>query len=421
MPARKSAMVNAISRLQKVCAWGGNLLEHYDVALFGFLSPFLAPLIFPDKEPITALILTYAMIPLGKLARPLGALVFGVIGDRYGRAFALYLTLGGMGVVSLCIAASPTYAQVGVIAPMLFCVGRIFQNFLGAGTSTGNALLLLENSLEHRRDLVSSFYNCSTIAGIFFASLGVVTLCYFDICSWGWRLLYLVGALTALCGWMMRKQEVVLLQKTSLRSLLHPCWVHRKALLLVMLGMGFSSANYMMSLVLMNGFVPLVTVFSKEKMMSLNTWLLILDCCAMPFFGYLASRIGRKQVMVGSALGVALLAIPLCVCLEGASLSVVIAVRSCFVLLGVAFAAPCHAWSYGLVPAQHRYTILSLGSALGSQLFGSPAAAFSLWCFKTTLEVPSIALYWLGLAAATSFALAFSKVPKEEVFQLQKA
>src|SRR4051812_25423429 len=94
-------------------AWLGNLFEHYDTALFGFLSPFLAPLIFPKQDPLTALILTYAMIPLGMLARPIGSLFFGYIGDVYGRAVALFWTLAGMAIISLCIALTPLYAQVG--------------------------------------------------------------------------------------------------------------------------------------------------------------------------------------------------------------------------------------------------------------------------------------------------------------------
>src|SRR5262249_38651761 len=100
----------------------GNFFEHYDTALFGFLSPFLAPLIFPEKDPMTALILTYAMLPLGMLARPFGSLVFGYLGDVYGRKYALFLTLSGMAFISCCTALSPTYNQVGILAPILFCL-----------------------------------------------------------------------------------------------------------------------------------------------------------------------------------------------------------------------------------------------------------------------------------------------------------
>src|SRR5204862_5975364 len=102
--------MSSISHSRFWSAWLGNFFEHYDTALFGFLSPFLAPLIFPDKEPIVALILTYAIIPLGMLARPIGSLVFGYIGDVYGRKQALFLTLAGMSCVSGCIAFTPTYS-----------------------------------------------------------------------------------------------------------------------------------------------------------------------------------------------------------------------------------------------------------------------------------------------------------------------
>ena len=89
-------MKSKVTRPQLLSACLGNLFEHYDTALFGFLSPFLAPLFFPDQDPVTALILTFAMIPLGMLARPIGSLAFGYIGDVYGRANALFISLIGM-------------------------------------------------------------------------------------------------------------------------------------------------------------------------------------------------------------------------------------------------------------------------------------------------------------------------------------
>src|SRR4051812_30122038 len=107
------------NRRQFWSVWFGNFFEHYDTALFAFLSPFLAPLFFPTEEPLTALLFTYTIIPLGMLARPIGALFFGAIGDRLGRRRALFLAFGGMGIVSACIVLTPTYAMVGILAPLL--------------------------------------------------------------------------------------------------------------------------------------------------------------------------------------------------------------------------------------------------------------------------------------------------------------
>ncbi|HEV8050901.1 MAG TPA: MFS transporter, partial [Parachlamydiaceae bacterium] len=126
----------------------GNFFEHYDTTLYAFLAPFLAPLIFPQADQITGLILMYAIIPFGMLARPLGAFVFGYIGDNYGRQRALFFTLAGMSLVTGCIALSPTYSQAGMIAPLIFCLGRMVQNFFAAGEAMGGAIYLLENSEE---------------------------------------------------------------------------------------------------------------------------------------------------------------------------------------------------------------------------------------------------------------------------------
>jgi len=411
------------SRRQLWNACLGNLFEHYDTALFGFLSPFLAPLIFPDKEPIVALILTYAIIPLGMLARPLGSLVFGYIGDIYGRRHALFLTLAGMSFVSGCIAFSPTYSQAGILAPIIFCIGRALQNFLAAGETMGGAIFLLENSSVKRHDLFSSLYSASTIGGHLLASLGVFLLGYYNLTTSGWRFLYLFGCITALFGCLIRRSphttQPSVKSSHTVTNLKHTLWTYRKALLCIMITSGFASATYSIALVLMNGFIPLVTTLSKTEVMKINTYLLVLDFCALPFFGWVASKVPREKLMLSATLGVVLFAVPLILSLKGAFLMGVIGVRIAFVIFGVAFFAPFHAWAQQLIPSTCRYAVISLGYALGTQALGSPTAALALWCFQKTGMVSSVVWYLIFLGLLSSGVIT-SALRKKQVHILEQ-
>lgn len=396
------------SRQQLWSACFGNLFEHYDTALFGFLSPFLAPLIFPHQNYLSALICTFAMIPLGMLARPIGALVFGRIGDRKGREHALFISLGGMALLSFCIAFSPTYAQAGLLSPLLFCLGRVLQNFLSAGESMGGAIFLLENTPKKHHDLLSGFYNATTIGGILLASGGVAL---FSSYEWGWRLLYLFGSVTALFGFIIRSQSKTR-SKTKYTSLPLTHW---KPMLYIAICSGFSYANYTLALVVINGFLPLISPFTKEQMMNLNTSLLLLDFCTLPLFGWLASKMSREKMMFAASLGVVLSSLPLFYLIPSASYMGVVAIRICLVLFGVAFFAPFHAWAQQLVPKEHRYGAISFGYAIGSQLLGGPTASLSLWAFQKT-EIPSsICWYWLLLAIMSTFVLIYSPSQSEEL------
>ncbi|HSX11528.1 MAG TPA: MFS transporter [Chlamydiales bacterium] len=378
----------------------GNLFEHYDTALFGFLSPFLAPLLFPQHEPLTALVMTYAIIPLGMLARPLGSLFFGYIGDAYGRKQALFLTLTGMAIVSGGIACIPIATA---LTPLLFFFGRTLQNFLAGGETMGGAIFLLENSPKKRHDFLSGLYSTTTIGGHLLASFGVYLLSRYSIDS-GWRLLYLFGCLTALFGCLIRRQ-VHFPPVQPPPPLGRLFWTHRKPLLSIAIAAGFSAANYSVALVLMNGLLPLITSFTKTQIMQINSYLLIFDLCALPFFGWVASKISREKLMLSAALAVALFGIPLFALLEGASLFTLIAVRTCLVLTGVAFFAPFHAWAQTILPPNARYAVISFGYALGSQLIGGPTAAISLWCYQQTALVSSVSWYWIALSLASALAL----------------
>ena len=188
--------------------------------------------------------------------------------------------------------------------------------------------------------------------------------------------------------------------------------MHRKSLVLIAITSGFASATYSIALVLMNGWIPLVTGLSKTEVMKINTYLLMLDFSALPFFGWIASKISREKLMLSASLGVVFLAIPLVLLLKGASLWGVIVVRVAFVLFGVAFFAPFHAWAQQLIPSSCRYAVISLGYALGTQGLGSPTAAFALWCFKTTGLISSVCWYWVALGVASSLAIVMNSIPK---------
>lgn len=394
----KSVSSLSFSSLWSACL--GNLFEHYDNALFGFLSPFLAPLIFPTSDPIVALILTYAMIPLGMAARPLGALFFGQLADRKGRGRALSLSLLGMGIVSALFAWIPLYETIGWASPLLFTLGRILQNFFAAGESMNGAIYLLEKNKEENKDFVSSLYNASTIAGLLLASFGVACL------SSHWRWLYLIGSFTALFGAWIRKRTKD--ENVPVNRPLNPIQTVKKewrAFLTIVLISGFAYANYSIALVFMNGFVPLIAPVTKESMALLNSSLLIFDLLLLPLAGLVAAKISREKVMLFSALFIILSAIPLFNMLVGASFWTIVLVRILFVAAGVLFFAPFHAFAASLVPKESRGMIISLGYAVGSQLLGGPTAAISTTLFKMTGLAWTAALYWLLLALFTAIKI----------------
>ncbi len=412
-------MMSRVSRLTIWSTFLGNLFEHYDTALFSLLSPFLAPLFFPKQDPVSALILTYGIIPLGMIVRPIGSLLFGYLGDVYGRKKALIFSLIGMSIITAGMGLLPTYDQVGVLAPILFSLGRILQNFFIAGETMGGAIYLLENTQQQKHDMMSSLYGASTIAGILLASIGVSILGSYDLIlhDW-WRILYFIGCFTACFGCLLRMKmhsKPFFSKKNqfnSFREIIRTCWEMRETFLTITVASGFTYATYSLALVMMNGFIPLVSDITKMQMMKLNTFLLLFDFLSLPFFGLLAHRFSRERMMIAAAVSAALSGIPLFMLLNGAKLYSVIVIRLCLVTMGVWFSATFHSWSQKLVPQPYRYTILSLAYAIGSQLFGGPTASISLWLFQRTQMISSASWYWVFLGILSTILIA--KVQRED-------
>ena len=277
----------------------GNVIEHYDTALFGLLSPYFAHLLLPRESPETALLFIYMIMPLARVVAPVGALFFGIMGDLCGRRKALFTTLIGMGIVSAGMGCTPLYAHIGIWSPILFFLGRLLQNFFVSGEAVGGAVVFLEGRTgagkRNSPDFLSGLYQSSTMLGITMASLavvGVVTYC--DWRGWdsidpAWRLLYFIGVIVAFCGCVLRRipegnhplsmsEERILSLRDFLQRFAEMCRYRTRELIAIIINTGFSYASYSIAFVLMNGFVPLVTSFSKGCMMRMHTALVIGDC-----------------------------------------------------------------------------------------------------------------------------------------------
>ncbi len=403
----------------RVAGMFGNFLEHYDNALFGLVSPFIAPLFFEGKDPLSALILTYSMLPLGLITRPLGSLFFGWIGDCFGRRQALFLSLTGMALITFFMGCLPLYKDIGPWAPFFLALGRMFQGFFAAGEVSGGAIFVLEHTPTSERTLTSSIYDAGSVAGGLLAS-GLVTLLSAEgLIEEGWRYLFWTGAITALLGVMLRwKSADIKVPKKDVRPVFSVLKKSIQPFLGIFFAAGFSYTTYSLPFTLMNGFIPLVTSLSKTQVMQVNTLLLIYDMLLLPVMGYLASRIGKERVMIAGAAGSALFAIPLFTLLDHASLGAVIAVRMAIISFGVAFSAPYYAWAMERVPPAHRCLILSLAGAIGSQFIGMPASAICLWLYKTLgwSWAPGLYLQATGILAGLAV---FRFLRKEKNLALQ--
>lgn len=369
----------------------GNILEHYDSALFGLLAPFIAPLFFHDQDPLTALILTYAMIPLGLVAKPVGALCFGWIADRWGRRQALFWSLLGMALATISIGCLPTSS------PLLLAIVRLFQGFFAAGEVVGGAIYILENTQDKKKSLISSLFESSTIGGILLASGLIALLSHFERIEEGWRYLFWFGGLSGLMGFFIRfnapeNEEF----KASAKSGL---FLYRQEFFTIILASGFSYVTYALPFVLMNGYVPLVTSLSKADVMKVNTVLLGVDMFLLPLFGAIAERVGKEKVMFFGALASLLGSIPLFSLLgPGSGIALVTLVRLGIIVSGVAFSSPYHAWAVEQVPPHCRSRLLCLGYAIGSQAIGAPTSAICLFAYQQTGWTFAPALYLIPVA-----------------------
>lgn len=382
----------------------GNVFEHYDTALYGLLAPFFAHHFFPTEDPLTSLILTYTLLPIGIFIRPLGTLFFGMIGDMYGGRRAFTVSLLGVALITILMALLPTYNQVGFWSPVLLTLARTAQSFFAAGEVSSGGVLLMQNTPEENKNIMSGYYNNSTMGGILLASAAVSLSGYFSNLEYGWRLLYLLGSFTLLIVYVLRKNlsdQSHKKERVHLKELCSNLWTQKKLIFAITIVSGFSYSCFSVAFVLINGLLPHVTNLTKIEAVNTNTFFMGIDFLILPVFAWVGNFVShRTMLLIGSA-SAALLGIPLFGLLEGATFDQAMIVRFFLMLIGVSFSATILPWSQKLLPPSVRFTGTGMAFAFGAQLIGVPTTALSLWIYQQTELASSAGWYWVFLACVS--------------------
>ena len=301
----------------------GNLLEWYDFSLYGYFSPVIARLFFPNNDPFISLISTFAVFAAGFLMRPLGALMFGYWGDRLGRKKALLFSLLLISLPTIFIGFLPTYETAGFWAPVLLIVLRLLQGLSAGGEYTSSIIFLTEHARPNRKGFAGSFALFGSGLGMLlgsFACAVVTASCSPEsLNSWGWRLPFLFGTITMVFGLILRKraQETSEFQKMqqsgSLASNpLSEIAQKQKANIGVMMGFNLLStiAGYLLY-AYMPTYLYKVIGLPLSDALFLNVICLAWFNVVVPFAGLLSDYIGRKILFLWGSVAFVLLSYPL--------------------------------------------------------------------------------------------------------------
>src|SRR5215510_3205619 len=406
----------------------GTTIEWYDFFLYGTAAALvLNKLFFPTFDPMSGTLISLATYSVGFVARPIGGIVIGHYGDRVGRKSMLVLTLVIMGVATFLIGLLPTYATLGSLAPVLLVLLRVAQGFGVGGEWGGAVLMAVEHAPPGKRGFYGSWPQIGVPAGLV---LSTAVFTAFSnqpaetFLSWGWRVPFLLSGLLVIVGLVIRMRILetpafARLKESSSESQQPILEVLTRYPKQVLLAMGARFAE--------NGAFYIYSVFAlvyatQQVKMTQQTILYAMlfgaacELVAIPFYGALSDRIGRRPVYLFGAIGVAVLAYPLFWLLDTGSAGLVaLAMFLVFIFSHAPMYGPQGAFLSELFGTRVRYSGASLGAQLSSVLAGGLSPFIATWLLRNYGR-NSLALYVIFMALVTiGVVIVASETHREEI------
>jgi MHS family alpha-ketoglutarate permease-like MFS transporter len=406
----------------------GNTVEWVDWAVYSTLAPIFASQFFPSSDPTAALLSTLAVFAVGFVMRPVGGALLGAYADRHGRKKGLTLTIGLMAGAAFVIAICPTYAAIGIAAPLVLLLARLVQGFSAGGEFGSSSSFLVESAAPRRRAFAGSWQQVSVGAGALIASfMGFVltsTLSDADLHSWGWRIAFGVGGLLGLVGLWLRVsvEETASFQRarddgrTRRRNPIVGMLTEHPRAALRIVGITIAGTlTYYVWISYMPGYAKAAVGIPLSEALLANTIAIAYFLCLLPFVAVLSDRYGRKPTLLVFAIGFVVIAYPAFRLLEVGGFWPLRVVELVGVTFLAGYSANCAVVMAEQFPAEVRSTGIGLPYALAVAIFGGTAPYVTTWMSANGLR----GWVWLYVAAAALIGVAvYATMPETKAREL---
>ena len=379
----------------------GNVLEWFDFAVYGYFASDIGSQFFPQSSHAAQQLLAFAVFALGFVARPFGSLVLGLVGDRIGRRALLTLTIALMGGATLALGLLPTYAQIGVAAPLLLVTMRLIQGFSLGGEFTGSMVYTTEKASPLMRGLVSSSTAAGTTIGFILGSgsawLVNSWLPDAQVAIWGWRIPFVGSVIFCIVGWFLRRgisETVEGLKAAAARPALVPSLLADWKPILQTFGIvAMTNAAYYLTFTYAVERRKSLTGEAGDAFLLANTLTLVVVLFSKPFGGWLSDRTGRRRLMLALTVAMMAFILPaLRMMLYGTPQQFTLGQVLLAVPIGMALGLQ-GAMVVEIFPLRTRVTSMSFAYSITLALAGGTAPLVSTWLIETVGQPLAPAFY----------------------------
>jgi len=399
----------------------GATLECYDFALFGFLVPLFSAYFFPSENLFFSTLYGYTIFAVGYLFRPLGAMLWGHIGDKFGRRTALYSSLHLMGFSTLLMGLLPTYAQIGILAPLGLLLARIAQGLSEGGELAGGLLFTLEHASRKRKGFSGGIFNGIVTSGVLLASLAGYLCSLSHMPVWIWRIPFLLGFCIVLFGLYIRKhtEETPTFQSIKKEEipkfpLYQGIKTEYKQFIGMMLITGLPAVAFHMNFIYLPIYFKQLPGVGEQLARLSGTLGLFCLILLLPVFGYLSDKFGQARLMKQGALVLLVLSLLLFSQFDTLSAENIFVGQLIFAAGLAMFNGPWCAFASEVFDKKHRYSCLGTANTIGGALFGGTAPLIG----TSLLNLPHGTLF-LGAYLALWAILGYLAVHKLQKLQTQ--
>ncbi len=379
----------------------GTMIEYYDYSIFSLFLPFLSPTFFAANSSYAALSIGFYAILISSVARPLGGLFFGSIGDRYGRKKALLFSLYGIALATLAMGIMPGFAQIGHFAAISIIVIRAIQMFCYGGEYSGAGIYVVELVAHRKSGLIGAILSSMALFGSVCASLVGLFLTYLNKDVPNWRLAFIFGGLVGLVTLFLRHGMTETLEGSNLQqndySIITIIKKFPRQVLVTSFVGGLITLPFTSIVVFINPILKAKGIINSFQLMLIQFTISIVAVAALIIAGRLADKFTPYKIMCGATIGLFLIAMPFAQIVQShQQLIWIILAEIIVIIINESLLGPSNAYFKDIFPPRARYRGVAFSFCLGMSVIGGLTPVIDNYLYKQSASMVSSA-YWLML------------------------